>query len=60
MKKRLVDFICKLMSVKLIIFGIASWFLYVGKLPWWAWLLCASALMGIRYFEKVAGLGVQK
>lgn len=28
-----------------IIFGVASWFCYAGKIRWWAWLVIAVLLL---------------
>ncbi len=57
LKERWLQFVAKLMSVKVIVFGVATWLAYVDKIPAWYWLLCAFALMGIRYLEKLTVAG---
>lgn len=57
LKERAQDLVAKIVSIKFLIFVIASGFLWAGKLPWYGWLIAAAAVMGIRYFEKIANLG---
>jgi hypothetical protein len=59
LKDRCIEFAAKLMSIKLVVFGVATWLLWEGKIPSWFWLLCAFALMGIRYLEKLLAAGPQ-
>jgi hypothetical protein len=45
---KILDYIIsKLLSKKFITFGIASWFLYVGKLDQNGWLIIASVYMSV-------------
>ena len=45
----------KIISVHGMILGLATWLAYEGKLTWYAWLLCAGAVMGYRYFTGMLG-----
>jgi hypothetical protein len=52
--------ISKLLSKKFITFGIASWFLFVGKLSESNWLIVAGIYMGVETLSNVLDKYVSK
>jgi len=58
MKARLKEFIIKLLSLKTVVFIIATVIFWTtDKLPWWGWLTACGMFLGLRYMEKLQGLG---
>lgn len=60
MKARFKEFIAKLLSLKTIMFAVSTAIFITSegdKFPWYAWLLTAAMFLGLRYMEKLKGLG---
>lgn len=51
--KRVYDLVVKLISVKGLILGLATWLLYADKVDQTTWLLAAAGVIGTRAFEKL-------
>lgn len=53
-KKRISDFFIKIISIKIIIwFGVATVALFMGLLPWVAWLAVSGMCFAARTTEKL-------
>jgi len=58
MKERVKEFLAKLLSLKTIMFAVSTViFICTDKLPWYAWIMTAAMFLGLRYMEKLQGLG---
>ena len=51
--KRILDLVIKLISVKGLVFGVATILKFNNLLDSWIWLLCAVAILSFRTFEKI-------
>ena len=52
---RIKTLVAKLISVKVLIFGIATGLALAGKIDGWIWLLAGVLVISSRLFEKIAG-----
>lgn len=50
---RLKQFFAKVVSVKGLVFGIATWFLYIDKIDQTIWIGCVGIIVGVRAAEKI-------
>jgi hypothetical protein len=50
---RLTTLIAKMLSVKMLVFAIASWLVYKGAIPPYMWLIATALAVGAREMEKV-------
>jgi len=57
LKERFTGLLAKLFSLKTIVFVIATVLYVCAELPWYAWLIAAAMFLGLRYMEKLGGLG---
>lgn len=58
MKERIKDFFIKLLALKTVVFLTATaLFIWGEEFPWYAWLISAAMFLGLRYMEKLQGLG---
>lgn len=55
--KRVKEFIIKMLSFKGIIFVLSTISFYTGKLPWYAWVISWSLVIGVRFVEKLSKVG---
>jgi len=50
---RINDLVAKLISVKGLVFAMASWLAFSGHIDGWIWLLSSIAFISIRLLEKI-------
>ncbi len=56
--ERITGFIAKMFALKTVVFIVATLlFIHIDKFPWYGWLIAATMFLGLRYMEKLKGLG---
>ncbi len=50
---RLTSLVAKILSVKMLVFAVASWLVYKEAIPPWMWLIATGLAVGAREMEKV-------
>jgi hypothetical protein len=57
--QRITDFVAKLFSLNTVQFAVATVLVLLGKIPWYAWIISAAMLLGVRFLKALTGKGFQ-